>query len=64
MHKIGERVTWKAINRNYTGVVVGFYKDFAVVEIDGSGKRTLLDNKPSTNQKPAKDGGPGGSPGK
>ena len=48
MHKIGERVTWKAINRNYTGVVVGFYKDFAVVEIDGSGKRTLLDNR---NQK-------------
>lgn len=50
-YKVGERVSWRSINRDFTGVVKGFYKSFAVVAIDGSGKRTLLDNR---NQKKTK----------
>lgn len=42
---IGERVTWRGLNREYCGTVVGFYRDCAVVELP-TGKRVLLDNKP------------------
>jgi hypothetical protein len=42
---IGERVTWRGLNREYSGTVVGFYRDCAVVELP-TGKRVLLDNKP------------------
>jgi hypothetical protein len=41
---IGERVTWRGLNREYSGTVVGFYRDCAVVELP-TGKRVLLDNK-------------------
>lgn len=41
---IGERVTWRGLDREYCGTVVGFYRDWAVVELP-TGKRVLLDNK-------------------
>lgn len=44
---IGERVSWKSINKDYTGIVTGFFRDFAVVRIDGSSKSVLLQNKQS-----------------
>lgn len=42
MYKQGERVFWKAINRDYSGVVVGFHGPFAIVRIDGSTKIVLI----------------------
>lgn len=65
MYKKGESAYWRAINKDYTGVVVGFYKDYAVVRIDGSEKSTLLDNRQPTTltKNPDKAGGPGESPG-
>lgn len=48
---IGERVSWKSINKDYMGIVTGFYRDFAVVRIDGSSKSVLLQNKQSNNHK-------------
>ena len=42
---IGERVTWRGLNREHSGTVVGFYRDCAVVELP-NGKRVLLDIKP------------------
>ena len=42
---IGERVTWRGLNREHSGTVVGFYRDCAVVELP-NGKRVLLYNKP------------------
>lgn len=52
-YKIGDRVSWKAANRDYSGTVTGFFRTFAVAQIDGSGKCVLLDNKepkPKTNK--------------
>ena len=40
--KLGDHVSWKAINRDYTGVIVGSYRGFALVKIDGSEKHILL----------------------
>ena len=48
---IGERVSWKSINKDYTGIVTGFFRDFSVVRIDGSSKSVLLQNKQSNNLK-------------
>ena len=42
----GDRVAWKSLNRDYTGCVVGFYQDFAVVLLDGDGRHILLQNEP------------------
>ena len=47
---IGERVTWRGLNREYCGTVVGFYREWAVVELP-NGKRVLLDNKPKEEKK-------------
>lgn len=47
---IGERVTWRGLNREYCGTVVGFYREWAVVELP-TGKRVLLDNKPKEEKK-------------
>ena len=48
--KIGERVTWRGLNREYSGTVVGFFREWAVVELP-NGKRVLLDNKPKEEKK-------------
>lgn len=45
MYKIGDRVTWHAINRDYSGEVTGFRNGFAVVRIDGSDKVVLMGEK-------------------
>ena len=50
MYKQGDRVFWKAINRNYSGVVVGFHGPFAIVRIDNSNK-VILYGEPKTNKK-------------
>ena len=50
---IGERVTWRGLNREHSGTVVGFYRDCAVVELP-NGKRVLLDNKPKENEQTSK----------
>ena len=42
---IGERVSWRGMNRDYTGVVTGYHGPFAVVRIDGSAKCVLLQNE-------------------
>ena len=47
---IGDRVSWRSLNREHTGVVTGFRKDFAVVRIDGSEKSVLM----STTKTPKK----------
>lgn len=47
---IGDRVSWRSLNREYTGVVTGFRRDFAVVRIDGSEKSVLLNNKKDTKK--------------
>ena len=47
---IGERVTWRGLNRESCGTVVGFYREWAVVELP-NGKRVLLDNKPKEEKK-------------
>ena len=47
---IGERVTWRGLNREHSGTVVGFYREWAVVELP-NGKRVLLDNKPKEEKK-------------
>lgn len=51
-YQVGDKVSWRSINLNFTGVVEGYNGPFAVVRIDGSGKYILLDNR--TN-KPAKE---------
>lgn len=54
-YKQGERVTWRGINRDYTGVVEGFFGAFAVVRVDQSGKAVLLANETiKNNQKQSK----------
>ena len=50
-YKIGDRVSWKAMNRDYSGTVTGFYRSFAVAQIDGTRKCVLLDNKEPKPQK-------------
>lgn len=45
-YTIGDRVSWSSINRDYTGTVTGFFRAFAVVKIDGTGKTVLLQNEP------------------
>ena len=45
-YSIGERVAWKAINRGYSGEVIGFDRAFAVVLVDGTGRHCLLQNEP------------------
>ena len=50
-YQVGDKVSWRSINRDFTGVVEGYRGPFAVVRIDGSGKYTLLDNRIN---KPAK----------
>lgn len=40
--KLGDHVPWRSINRDYTGVIVGSYRGFALVKIDGSEKHILL----------------------
>ena len=50
-YQVGDKVSWRSINRDFTGVVEGYRGPFAVVRIDGSGKHTILDNRIN---KPAK----------
>ena len=45
-YQVGDKVSWRSINRDFTGVVEGYRGPFAVVRIDGSGKYILLGNKP------------------
>ncbi len=45
LYKQWERVTWRGINRDYTGVVEGFFGAFAVVRVDQSWKSVLLANE-------------------
>lgn len=45
-YQVGDKVSWKSINKDYTGVVEGYHGPFAVVRIDGSGKQILLGDKP------------------
>lgn len=45
MYKIGDRVAWHAINRDYSGEVTGFRNGFAVVRIDGTDKVVLMGEK-------------------
>ena len=55
LYKQGERVTWRGINRDYTGVVDGFFGAFAVVRVEQSGKAVLLANEIiKINQKQSK----------
>ena len=44
MYKIGDTATWRGINREYTGVIVGFHGPFAVARMDGSARSVLLYN--------------------
>ena len=44
-YKEGDRVSWRAINRECTGTVTGFYRTFAVVVPDGSQGVVLLQNE-------------------
>lgn len=39
-------MTWCGLNKHHSGIVTGFYSDFAVVRVDGSGLSVLLQNKP------------------
>ena len=55
-YKQGERVTWRGINRDYTGVVDGFFGAFAVVRVDQSGKAVLLANETIKNNQNEKTG--------
>ena len=41
---IGDRVSWRSLNRDYTGTVVGFHRCWAVVELP-NGKRSLVYDK-------------------
>lgn len=47
-YQIGERVSWRGLNRIYTGTVVSHDErnniQFALVRVDGSGKHVLLYN--------------------
>lgn len=50
--QIGQRVSWRSLNLDYTGEVVGFSRGFAVARIDGSGKSVLIgeqENQPTNN---------------
>ena len=58
----GVRVTWRGLNRDYSGVVVRMEGTHAVVQVDGTGRYILLQQQ-NNNKKADKDGGPGGSPG-
>lgn len=49
--KIGDRTSWESINRNYSGIVIGFYRAYAVVQIDGSEKCVLISLKYDTLKK-------------
>lgn len=44
MYQEGEIVTWRGINRDYKGEIVGFYGPFAVARIEGSARYVLLHN--------------------
>ena len=55
--KKGDRVSWRSLNRRYSGEVTGFYKTFAVVRIDGSGKSVLLFNNSITSREPNRTAG-------
>lgn len=56
MYKIGDTATWRGINREYTGVIVGFHGPFAVARMDGSARVVLLYNGtiPDKNYKSAR----------
>ena len=45
-YQIGERVSWRGLNREYTGTVVSHTErkniQFALVRVDSSGKHVLL----------------------
>lgn len=51
MYSIGQQVSWRGINRDYTGVIVGFFGPYAIARIDGTGKSMLLQNEPFTPKK-------------
>lgn len=51
MYQIGDKASWRSVNRDYTGVIVGFHGNFAIARINGSGKSVLLQNKPLTPKK-------------
>ena len=55
-------MTWRGLNRDYSGVVVRMEGTHAVVQVDGTGRYILLQQQ-NNNKKADKDGGPGGSPG-
>lgn len=38
----GERISWRGLNRNYTGIIIGNRHGFALVKIDGTEKSVLL----------------------
>ena len=38
-------MTWRGINRDYKGEIVGFYGPFAVARIEGSARYVLLQNE-------------------
>lgn len=42
----GERVTWRGLNRTYTGVEDASRGPWALVRIDGSARYVLLQNEP------------------
>ena len=46
MYSIGQQVSWRGINRDYTGVIVGFFGPYAIARIDGTGKSMLLGEVP------------------
>ncbi len=53
MYKIGDIATWRGINRDYKGEIVGFYGPFAIARIEGTASEMLLYNGiiPSKNHK-------------
>ena len=51
MYSIGQQVSWRGVNRSYTGVIVGFHGPYAIARIDGTGKSVLLGYKPLTPKK-------------
>lgn len=39
---IGERVSWRGLNREYTGEIEGFYGPFAIATIEGTDRKVLI----------------------
>ena len=44
-YSIGDRVSWRSLNRDYTGEITGYHGPFAIARIDGSTKSVLLQNE-------------------